>query len=378
MELIDYMRKIILLVLMSFATSLSFAQSKGEYVEKCMAQAFESYRLEFGQDAMIAYAVIEEIQSNCEELYTKNFSEANNNVAEEVSECWHPESDCYEKEEPVTNVVSYTNRLGVQMVDIPAGTFMMGSCYLSDSVVRRHKAENENRAYLGQPELPLVLKCGEPDPYASPHEAPRHEVSISSFQMAQHPVTLRQFKIFIAESGRTDLLTSLFKSYNEFGDDAPVIRVSWEDAQDFIRWLNKTDGGGWRLPSEAEWEYACRAGQDFVFCGSNDLDDTAWYRPKDSIYGESIKQVGLKQPSIWGLYDMNGNVYELTQDCYNDSYRNAPKDGKAWRAGNCTTRVMRGGSVESIPLYMRAASRSNIRPGTRSGDVGFRLARDIK
>jgi len=130
--------------------------------------------------------------------------------------------------------------------------------------------------------------------------------------------------------------------YNAHGDDAPVVQVSWHDAQDFIKWLNQTDGGGWRLPSEAEWEYACRAGGNHAYCGSDNPNAVAWHYYNS---GERQRTVGSKQANAFGLHDMSGNVREWVQDCAHFSYQGASTDGSVW-TGGCIgdRRGMRGGS----------------------------------
>ncbi len=164
-----------------------------------------------------------------------------------------------------------TNRIGITMVSIPAGSFQMGSCKVIGDMVE----ENKKRAFLGRPAL--SANCSGSDPDASDDEAPQHTVRVPAFQLGKTEVTLGQFKQFIVAAGRPDLVTDQFMKQNRFGDKVPVTFVNWNDAQDFIAWLNQTDGKGWRLPSEAEWEYACRAGGNHIHCGSNDVGSVAWY-----------------------------------------------------------------------------------------------------
>ena len=169
-----------------------------------------------------------------------------------------------------------------------------------------------------------------------------------------------------------------------------MVYVSWHDAQDYIRWLNQTwpQGGRWRLPSEAEWEYACRAGQPVRYCGSDDPGAVAWHADNS---GRRIRPVAQKQPNAWGLYDMSGNAFEWVQDCWHNSYKEdgmegaAPADGSAWESG-CSFRnryfsglrmVQRGGSALAPAFgYARALVRHHAPPKWRGDDRGFRLARD--
>lgn len=259
-----------------------------------------------------------------------------------------------------------TNRIGITMVSIPAGSFQMGSCKVTSDMAE----ENKKRAFLGQPAL--SANCAGSDPDARDEEAPQHTVRVPAFQLGKTEVTLGQFKQFIAAAGRTDLVNDDFMKYNRFGDNAPVTMVSWHDAQAFIAWLNQAEGKGWRLPSEAEWEYACRAGGNHTHCGSNDVGSVAWY---DGNSGERPRAVATKQPNAWGLHDMSGNVWEWVQDWHHDSYRGAPTDGSAWTSGGEQKyRVLRGGSWSRYARDSRAANRNYGSPGNLYGN-GFRVAR---
>lgn len=236
----------------------------------------------------------------------------------------------------------------IEMIDIPAGSFIMGSCVSMAGTV-----------------------CVDADADARDWEAPRRRVRIGAFQLGRTEVTLGQFKAFIQNAGREDLLSSDFLRSNDKGDEAPVVGVSWEDAQAFVAWLNQTRGGGWRLPSEAEWEYACRAGGAHRYCGSDEPDAAAWY-------GSALRQqpVAGKQANRWGLHDMSGNVREWVQDCWHHGYRDAPKDGRAWeQACGINGRVLRGGAWDSAESGIRAVSRNLNSPQVRLDCNGFRLAR---
>lgn len=269
-----------------------------------------------------------------------------------------------------------TNRIGITMVSIPAGSFAMGSCKTITTLTSAQEEENKKRAFLGQPLLRAEqAQClaGSIDPVASDREAPQHTVRVPAFQLGKTEVTLGQFKQFIVAAGRTDLLNDEFIKYNRFGDKAPVGGVSWVDAQAFMAWLNQAEGKGWRLPSEAEWEYACRAGGNHTHCGSNDVGSVAWY---DGNSGERPRAVATKQPNAWGLHDMSGNVWEWVQDWDHDSYRGAPTDGSAWTSGGEQNyRVLRGGSWGSYAISTRAANRHFNPPANRYCDCGFRVAR---
>jgi len=159
------------------------------------------------------------------------------------------------------------------------------------------------------------------------------------------------------------------------GDTLPVENVSWNDAQTFVERLSARTGKRYRLPSEAECEYAARAGStgDYSF-GSDpsQLGQHAWFG------GNSARQtrpVGQKLANAFGLHDVHGNVWEWVQDCYNDSYTGAPLDGSAWEQGNCSRRLLRGGSWNYNPGDARAASRNRFDATNRDISVGFRVAR---
>jgi formylglycine-generating enzyme required for sulfatase activity len=147
--------------------------------------------------------------------------------------------------------------------------------------------------------------------------------------------------------------------FGNCGDTCPVEKVSWEDTQAFIEKLNAKTGRQYRLPTEAEWEYACYGGSQSEYCGGNDVDAVAW---TDSKGNEQTHPVGQKQANGYGLYDMSGNVMEWTNDCWE---------------GNCAQRVFRGGSWINDPRGVRASYRIRFVTSIRNGSGGFRLARTI-
>ena len=161
--------------------------------------------------------------------------------------------------------------------------------------------------------------------------------------------------------------------FGSCGDECPVEKVSWDDAEAFIQKLNAKTGKQYRLPSEAEWEYACRAGGQHEYCGNDNVDSVAWYA---SNSGKSTHPVSRKQPNVFGLYDMSGNVWEWVEDSYHNSYNGAPTNGSVWQ-GDGARRVFRGGSWDSRPRYVRAASRDGDVPAYRDSYLGFRVARTL-
>ena len=202
-----------------------------------------------------------------------------------------------------------------------------------------------------------------------PNEMPVHRVTIKrAFALGKTEVTQGQWKAIMDNNNPS--------KFSSCGDNCPVEQVSWDDVQIFIEKLNAKTGKKYRLPSEAEWEYACRAGGQHEYCGSDDLDSIAWYgasaKPAGNS-GKSTNPVATKQANAFGLYDMSGNVWEWVEDVYHDSYNGAPSDGSAWQ-GDSVLRVPRGGSWSFL---QRAAKRGGSESDFRYSTIGFRLARTL-
>ncbi|MCG8036121.1 MAG: formylglycine-generating enzyme family protein [Candidatus Thiodiazotropha taylori] len=196
-------------------------------------------------------------------------------------------------------------------------------------------------------------------------ENPVHEVLISGFELGKYEVTQSQWQAVMGSN------PSKFNGCH----NCPVERVSWNDIQDYLRNLYQMTGKRYRLPTEAEWEYACRSGgKQEKYCGGSNPASLAWYKDNSS---DKTHPVGQKQPNGLGLYDMSGNVWEWVQDCWNKSYSGAPRDGSAWRDGNCFIGILRGGSWLSKPTDVRSANRSWSNRNIRLSRPGFRLARDL-
>jgi formylglycine-generating enzyme required for sulfatase activity len=280
---------------------------------------------------------------------------------------------------------NFINHVGISFVDIPSGRFVMGSCKEDAKLA----AENKRRAFMGlPPNSPSTCSSGTAGiAEAQDDETPQREVSIAAFQLGETEVTLGQFKQFITAAGRNDLLSDEFMAANAQGDLAAVSYISWNDAQDFIAWLNRgkpaDDAGSYRLPSEAEWEYAARAGSGGRYAFGDDpaqLDDYAWYKDNADDRGQGYAHATAgKKANAWGLYDMHGNVWEWVADCWHGNYRKAPSDGRAWTAG-CIGhfRVLRGGSWSTPADSLRAAYRhSEMLPSrlVRGNSTGFRVVR---
>jgi len=229
----------------------------------------------------------------------------------------------------------FTNSLGMQFVLIPAGTFMMGTA---------------------------ITEEGDED------EHPQHHVTLSQpFYLQTTPVTQGQWR---------HLMEGNPSSFSNCGEDCPVEHVSWHDAQKFIKKLNQLERiDQYRLPTEAEWEYACRAGSTLSFCFGDEeteLGHYAWYEDNSQ---ESTHPVGQLKPNAWGLYDMHGNVFEWCQDWYGEYAPEPVTDPTGPSSGEF--RVLRGGSWDGEAGDLRSAYRHRLTPGYRYGHEGFRVARSF-
>lgn len=193
---------------------------------------------------------------------------------------------------------------------------------------------------------------------------PLHKVCVKGFWMGKYEVTQAQYEKVVGTNPSKHI--SLLN---------PVESVGWEDAARFSVRMSESTSTKVKLPSEAEWEYACRAGRaQGKYCGSNDnLNYLAWY---DANSGHQSRPVGSLAANDWGLYDMSGNVWEWVQDCWHDSFQGAPADGSVWKGGECPTRVVRGGSWCNESSYARAGFRYGNEP--EGGECsGFRVARTL-
>jgi formylglycine-generating enzyme required for sulfatase activity len=238
-----------------------------------------------------------------------------------------------------------------------------------------------------EPEIEFVripagcFQMGSPDSEAGrrPNEGPVHKVCLKAFELGKFEVTQAEWRQVMINNPYPSAFT---------GDRAAVESISWNEAQTFIWLMNAFGRHHYRLPSEAEREYAARAGTTTPWYWGERAEDGCAYenigrfvppRPGSPNCPDDLglPPVGSYKPNPWGLYDMLGNVLEWVEDCYAESYRGTPRDGRAAITKDCVNRVVRGGPSAYSPRDARAASRQGFGPGTRAGDIGFRLARTV-
>ena len=217
----------------------------------------------------------------------------------------------------------------------------------------------------------FLMGAPESEPKSSDYQRPQHRVTVPEFWMGKYQVTQEQWEAIMGSNpaGFT-------------GANRPVEVVSWDDCQEFCRKLSELTGKRYRLPSEAEWEYACRAGTTTPFsCGETITTDLANYNGNSTYadegkgqYRKETVEVGIFPPNPWGIYDMHGNVWEWCEDGGHDNYSGAPVDGSAWTDNHSQTngRVLRGGSWEYESQYFRSAV-GFVSYGSYGDEVGFRL-----
>jgi formylglycine-generating enzyme required for sulfatase activity len=279
-----------------------------------------------------------------------------------------------------------------EMVVIPPGSFSMGS---SDSDTSRDLA-----AVTGK--FLEYSRRAAADAFATEH--PQHPVvQDHSFALGKYLVTRGEFAVFARETGyvadapcitfvKNDFSEPLNSGWQNPGfaqtDRDPVVCVTWKDTRAFIEWLNQkinkqrsaVHGSGlYRLPSEAEWEYAARAGQQTSWwwgdsVGQGNADCTICGSTWDNT---GTAPIDAFRPNPFGLYEMIGNVFEWTEDCWNSSYSGAPNDGSSWKNGDCGNRVARGGSWLSDPFATRSAARTKFSLKQRTNYLGFRLEKSL-
>ena len=231
----------------------------------------------------------------------------------------------------------------LEMVKIPAGSFLMGT-----------------------EEAEVIRLCKEYRTDDYKYEMPQHRVNLQEFYLGKYPITQEQYQAIMGNN------PSRFKD----NPKNPVENVRWNDAQAFCQKLSEETGKKYRLPSESDWEYACRAGtQTHYYFGDNaeQLREYAWYRDNS---GSTTHLVGQKKPNNWGLYDMHGTVWEWCEDRWYENYGDSPKDGGSWNENysQSSAKVLRGGSWSGYARDCRSANRGWNYADFRGFGIGFRVA----
>ena len=240
-------------------------------------------------------------------------------------------------------VVELGQGVTLELMEIPGGTFWMGQ---RDEEQRFLKQQNWWNDYFN---------C----------ERPRHQVTVAPFWIGKYPITQAQWQAVMGNN------PSHWKDANR-----PVEQVSWNECQEFVKKLNDRGQGEFRLPTEAEWEYACRAGSETIYAFGDDpaqLGNYAWFNENS---GSETHPVGQKSPNAFGLYDMHGNVWEWCADTWHENYTGAPTDGSAWGSlGDGKAKLLRGGSWDVEPYDVRSALRFRNEPDNQNNDFGIRVVR---
>ena len=215
---------------------------------------------------------------------------------------------------------------------------------------------------------------GTDDSNAKEREKPRHSVTIDyDIAMAKYLVTVEDYMLYAQATGAE----VPEDRHEHLGFDVPVRRVKWTDAKAYAQWKSEREGKIFRLPTEAEWEYACRAGGEGTFCFGDDsskLGLYAWYA--DNAL-KVTHPVGTKKPNAWGIYDMHGNVWEWCLDRFAENYTNTPRDGSPYTVNSAKDRVLRGGSYNADAQKCNCTSRINLGSGGKNYFIGFRLVVEL-
>jgi formylglycine-generating enzyme required for sulfatase activity len=269
------------------------------------------------------------------------------------------------------------------MADLLGDTLAADVTRWADPAEIERERERELKRYAGDfvrlPGGSFIMGSPASEPIRSSDEGPQRQVAISAFWMGRTEVTQGQWRAVMGNNP---------SHFSSCGDTCPVESVSWDDIQQFLQKLNQLTGQNYRLPTEAEWEYAARAGCTTPFnlggqCRNKvepseaNFDGNYTYNGSSTgVYRKKTLPVGSFAANGFGLHDMHGNVWEWVQDCHADSYAGAPSDGSAVNPGACSSRVRRGGSwYIGLPRNLRAANRNSDSPDLRINSFGFRLAR---
>jgi formylglycine-generating enzyme required for sulfatase activity len=207
-------------------------------------------------------------------------------------------------------------------------------------------------------------------------ERPPHHVTVGApFAIGKYPVTVEQWNACVTANACPKL-----SSENATGTKAPARDLSWDDVQQYIKWLSKVTGKPYRLPTEAEWEYAARGGTSTPYWWGDQMrkGNANCKGCGDPWHETGPENVGTFAANPYGLYDMGGNVWQWVSDCWHSSYKDAPADGRIWDASGCNMRVIRGGSWLEGADYMLASTRFKYSESVRQSQNGFRVVKDLK
>jgi len=258
-----------------------------------------------------------------------------------------------------------------EMVEIPAGTFQMGS---NDEI----------------PAGTFQMEMGSNEINDESDEKPVHTVNVKAFYMSKYETTIAEYLACVQDGGckspewlesgnEYNIHTGNKDSYKRAGmsennKNYPITGVSWNDAKAYGVWLSKKTEKDYRLPTEAQWEYACRAGSTGKYSFGNEVSQLESYGWYDENSNETTHPVGGKKPNAWGLYDMHGNVWEWLEDKYHDNYIGATVDGSAWVSGDSNSYLLRGGSWYSNDYSLRCAYRFGGDTAFGDSNWGFRIS----
>lgn len=206
--------------------------------------------------------------------------------------------------------------------------------------------------------------------YVREGEEPVHWVTLETYYIGKYPITVWQYRMFCEATGKP-----MPEGHNPWahGEHTPIVNVTYDDAVQYCCWLSERYGGDWRLPTEAEWEYAARGGDrsnGYMYSGSNDLSAVGWFGGNTSV---CPVLTGRKPANELGIFDMSGNVWEWCQDWYDVGYYARSPASNPRGPSSGTRRVLRGGAGDDIPLTCRVAHRSHYTPGERRANSGFRV-----
>lgn len=254
----------------------------------------------------------------------------------------------------------------------PSEAVVSPSEAVSETPRKKVRTPRANKTFRDCPDCPLMMSLpagdflmGSPadETGRNAYEGPQHEVAIKRFAIGVYEVTSAEWNACVADGGcrrvRADDTGKL-----------PALGVSWLDAKGYAEWLTRKTGRKYRLPSEAEWEYAARAGATTAYWWGEKFDAA-------KVPARQASAVGSYAPNGFGLYDVLGNAREWVADCYVNNYREAPTDGSAVRDGDCGKRVIRGGSWANSAVDIRTANRSRIDAGTGASYMGVRVAAEV-